>query len=212
MSIAPGKIYGLYIISDTSVSRGRSHEEVVAAALTGGARVVQLREKWMGVRELYPVALRIRELTRQAGAAFIVNDMIDLAMAVGADGVHIGQDDMPATAARKILGPYMVIGVSTHSIQEAYAAVRDGADYIGYGPMFATGTKDAGEPKGPEGLREIRAKIELPIAAIGGINADNAASVIDAGADALAVISAVSGSDDMAAAAKAISALFDIRG
>jgi len=201
----PGqKICGLYLISDTAFSRGRTHEEIVRAGLSGGARVIQLREKKLSLHELYPVALRIREMTREADAALIINDSIELAMAIGADGVHLGQEDMPAGVARRLLGPDKIIGVSTHTIEEALVAQGEGADYIGFGPIYKTDTKGSGEPKGPEGLRAIREKIKVPVVAIGGIDAGNARVVIDAGADAVAVISAVVSAENIEKAAREI--------
>jgi len=208
MPVKKRTINGLYLISDTAFSGGRSHGEVVLQGLRGGARVIQLRDKDLTVRELYPVALIMRELARKAGAVFIINDLVELAMAVDADGVHLGQDDMPVSVARRLLGEDRIIGISTHSLDDALAAESAGADYIGFGPMFPTGTKDSGIPKGPEGLRALREKIKVPIAAIGGINAGNARSVIEAGADALAVISAVTMADDIEKAAREIAVLF----
>lgn len=202
------RLSGLYLISDTGISRGQGHAEIARAGIRGGARVIQLRDKALPARELYQVALKLRELTREAGVLFIVNDVVELAMAVGADGVHLGQDDFPVKDARRLLRADSIIGVSTHSMEEAVMAEADGADYIGFGPIFATSTKDAGEPKGLEGLMSIRDRIGIPIAAIGGINAANAKGVIEAGADAVAVISAVSGAEDVEKAAREISRLF----
>jgi len=201
-------ITGLYLISDTAFSNGRGHEEIVEAGLLGGASVVQIREKTLTLRELYPIAARIRQMTAAAGAVLIINDSVELAMAVGADGVHLGQGDFPVNDARRLLGADKIIGVSTHSLSEALKARDDGADYIGFGPMFPTETKDAGDAKEPDELRLIREKVDMPIVAIGGINASNGGPVIEAGADALAVISAVVGADDIETAARGIAALF----
>lgn len=198
----------MYVISDTEVSRGRGHEEVVSAALAGGAKVIQLREKRLSFREAYPVAMRLREMTRRAGALFIINDSVELALAVDADGVHLGQEDMPLEVARRLMGNSRIIGVSTHSLKQALSAEEGGADYIGFGPMYATSTKDAGEAKGPEALRSLRANIKIPIVAIGGINEGNAREVISAGADALAVISAATMADDIRGAVKRLSEIF----
>jgi thiamine-phosphate pyrophosphorylase len=204
-------IRGAYVISDTCFSRGRGHEEVVAAALKGGARVIQLREKRLSFREAYPVALRLRDMTKREGAVFIVNDSVELALAVDADGVHLGQEDMPQGVARRLLGKDRIIGISTHSLGEALAAQEGGADYIGFGPMYATSTKDAGKAKGPEALRSLRASIKIPIVAIGGINEGNAGELISAGADALAVISAVTMADDIEEAVRRLSLAFNGR-
>lgn len=203
---AANKISGLYVIIDAAFSGGRPYEDVAAGALRGGARVIQLREKSLSEKDIRPIALKLKELAAEAGAAFIVNDSPELAAAVGADGVHLGQGDMPIAEARKILGNGSIIGISTHSLEEALRAQEQGADYIGFGPMFATATKDSGSPKGADGLRAIRKHIKIPIAAIGGINAGNAADVIAAGADAVAIITAVIAAVDIAAAAKTLTA------
>jgi thiamine-phosphate pyrophosphorylase len=204
-------ISGVYVISDTTLSQGRSHEDIVSAALAGGASVIQMREKSLSFREAYPVALKLREMAAGAGAVFIVNDSVELALAVGADGVHLGQDDMPLEVARRLLGNDRVIGISAHSLGEALAAQEGGADYIGFGPIYATSTKDAGESKGPGGLKGVRDKISIPIVAIGGINAANAPEVIEAGADAVAVISAVTMADDIREAVATLSGVFNRR-
>lgn len=186
------RIKGLYYISDAVADAA-----VVRVALTGGASVIQLRVKGGSVREMYDAALKMREIVRDSGALFIVNDSVEVAMAVGADGVHIGQDDMPVRAVRKIVGPDMIIGVSTHSVPEAVKAESEGTDYVGFGPIFPTSTKlDADTVKGPEALREIKAAVGVPVVAIGGIDAGNINDVVRAGADAAAVISAISDSAD----------------
>ncbi len=154
------------------------------------------------------MAFRLRKITADAGAAFIVNDDLETALACGADGVHLGQDDTPLPIARKIAGNGLIIGISTHSLAQAEAAQEGGADYIGFGPIFKTDTKDAGEAKGTSQLRSLKEKIKIPIAAIGGINLDNASEVIEAGADAVAVISAVSDAKDAALAARKFVELF----
>ncbi len=194
----------LYVITDAQLSRGRSDLEVAEAAIRGGADVIQLREKTASGGTLYRVALELRELTRKANVSFIVNDRLDLALAVDADGVHVGQTDLPAFAARRILGPGRILGVTAETVEEALQAEKDGADYLGVGPVFeARGTKsDAGEPKGLEQIARIRGASRLPIVAIGGIKADNARRVREAGADVVAVISAIVAADDVAKAAR----------
>ncbi len=152
MPKAHNKISGLYVICDPDFSKGRDVLEVASEAIRGGARVIQLRDKSHSLRELYPVALELARLASEKGVLFIVNDSVELAMAAGADGVHLGQDDLPLKAARKAAGDGMLIGISTHSLEDALAAQEEGADYIGFGPMFKTSTKDAGDPKGIEGL------------------------------------------------------------
>lgn len=163
---------------------------MVMAALDAGIRWIQYREKNETRRVIYKEALRLRQLTGEFGASLIVNDYADIAAAVEADGVHLGQDDLPLKEARKIMGE-RIIGISTHSLSEAMKAERDGADYIGFGPIFQTSTKDAGEPKGVNALEEIKRNVSVPVVAIGGVSLENLGSVLDAGADAVAVASAI---------------------
>lgn len=172
----------------TDARAGRPLGTVVRTLLESGVRWVQYREKGRTKRDRYGEALELRELTRCFGACFIVNDDADLALAVDADGVHLGQDDLPLAEARKIMGD-RIIGISTHSLREAVEAERGGADYIGFGSIFSTTTKEVGAPQGIEALREIRAAVEIPVIAIGGINAGNADSVFAAGCDGVAVSS-----------------------
>ncbi len=160
-------------------------------ALQAGIRLFQYRDKEGSRRRVYENASRLAEKLRSSGAVFIVNDHADIALATGADGVHLGQDDLPLAEARSLLGPDRVIGISTHSAEQAIRAESDGADYIGFGPLFATSTKDAGPMQGLERLRNVRRAVSLPILAIGGIDESNARSAIEAGADGIAVIGAV---------------------
>ncbi len=193
----------LYGKTHAQLSRGRSHLAVIQAAIAGGATVVQYREKEGTTRQMIEEARALRELARRAGVPFIVNDRVDIALAVDADGVHVGQDDMPAPLARKLMGPEKIIGVSATNLEEALQAERDGADYIGAGPIFATPTKpDAAPPIGLEGLAEICRRVSIPVVAIGGINHENAGSVIEAGADGVAVVSAIVAAPDVEAAAR----------
>jgi thiamine-phosphate diphosphorylase len=196
-------MWRLYVITDERVGRGRSHLQIAERAILGGADAIQLRDKEASGGRLFGVALGLRRLTREAKIPFIVNDRLDVAMAVDADGVHVGQDDLPASVARRILGPGKILGVSAETVEEALAAQKDGADYLGVGPVFeARGTKaDAGAPLGLELIARIRKGCSLPIVAIGGINAENARSVREAGADAVAVISAIASADDITQAA-----------
>ncbi|MBI4842007.1 MAG: thiamine phosphate synthase [candidate division NC10 bacterium] len=194
----------LCVITDPKLAPGRDHVGIAKAALAGGADMIQLRDKAGDLRELLPQARAIQALCRSQGAIFIVNDRLDLALAAGADGVHVGQEDLPAEAARRLLPPGRILGVSTHTPEQAEAARLGGADYIGFGPMFPSGTKDTGyTPRGLEGLRDLRAAISLPILAIGGITLDTVEGVIAAGATAPAVISAILAAPDIAAAAAA---------
>ena len=188
----PG-LWRLYVITDEKVSRGRSHLQVAEAAIAGGADVLQLRDKEASGAKLFRIAQQLRKLTRDAKVPFIVNDRLDIALAAGADGVHVGQDDLPASVVRGILGPGKILGVSVDTVEEAVLAGEAGADYLGVGPVFeARGTKaDAGRPVGVGRIARIRLHSSLPIVAIGGIDAENARKVLEAGADAAAVISAI---------------------
>ncbi len=195
--------WSLYVLTDAGLSRGRSHLEVVRAAIEGGASVIQWRDKMANTRQLVEVGRQLWELTREMGICFIVNDRIDVALALEADGVHVGQDDMPARLARKLMGPDKIVGVSASTVAEAVQAEADGADYVAASPVFSTPTKtDAPPPTELEGLRAIVEAVHVPVIAIGGINTANAGAVITAGAAGVAVISAVVAADDIAAAAR----------
>lgn len=198
----------LCVITDPALAAGRDHVQIAQAALAGGADIIQLRDKSGSLRDLLPQARAMQALCRAAGALFIVNDRVDLALAAEADGAHVGQEDLPAEAARRLLGPSRILGVSTHDAAQARRALADGADYIGFGPMFATGTKATGySPRGAEGLRAIRALVGgLPILAIGGISLVNVAEVMRAGATTPAIISGVVAAPDIREAAAAFRA------
>ncbi len=176
-------------------------------AVSAGIQTFQLRDKIMSKGELYAEAALVRKLTLQYNVKFIMNDHIDIAMAVKADGVHLGQDDMPLEEARRIMGNKMIIGISAHTLSQAVKAQDQGADYIGFGPVFQTSTKDAGRPKGLRSLRNVCNKINIPVVAIGGISSDNITAVIGEGADACAVISAVQSGDIKANIKKMMRAL-----
>lgn len=184
----------LYVITEPTL---RDPVESVRLVLEGGARLVQLRAKHATARELAQMGQAIRALTRRYGALFIVNDRLDIALAVEADGVHLGQDDLPVPLARKLAGDAFIIGVSAETLEEAQRAEAEGADYLGVGPMFATTTKpDAGVPVGPERLRAIKQAVSIPVYGIGGITSQNAPLVMQAGADGVCVISAIIGAPD----------------
>ena len=197
----------LYVVLDRAAARGRDLADVLHAALAGGCRLVQLREKEWPSGRLLPVAERLRARCAAAGATFIVNDRVDLAVAVGADGVHLGQEDLPARAARPLLRPGMILGISTHSVEQARAAQADGADYVAVGSLFPTRSKAEFQLVGIDLLRKLRAEIRVPLIGIGGITHDNVGEVIAAGADGVAVISAVCADDDPRAAAARFVAL-----
>lgn len=174
---------------------------IVQTALDAGVRLFQLRMKTLETGKVYEMAAALCPLVRNGGGTFIVNDRCDVAAVVGADGVHLGQKDLPLADARAILGPDKLIGISTHNLAQATQAEAGGADYIGFGPVFPTATKENPDPVvGVDGLREARAKVRIPIVAIGGINAGNIGEVKSTGADCCAVVSAVLAADDPKAA------------
>lgn len=180
---------GLCFITDNT--SGLPFEDITTMVLRGGVKWVQYRDKVRSRREIYEEAVRLRKSTKDYNAILIVNDYTDIAYCVNADGVHLGQDDLPLKGARRIIGKKKIIGISTHNLEQAIEAERDGADYIGFGPVFQTMTKDAGEPKGTDMLREVKTKVKIPVVAIGGINLENIMSVLDTGIDAIAVASAI---------------------
>jgi thiamine-phosphate pyrophosphorylase len=192
----------LYGLTDEPHAMGRSNVETVALLIAAGVKVIQYREKDRTLREQYEECRQIRTLTRQDGVTFIVNDHVDLAMAVHADGVHVGQDDLPTPAIRQLVGGEMIIGLSTHSPQQATAAEQSGVvDYIGVGPLFSTQTKrNVCAPVGLEYLDYVAGNIELPFVAIGGIKSNNVAEVRRHGARLIAVVTGIVGETDIPAA------------
>jgi thiamine-phosphate pyrophosphorylase len=197
--------FDLYVITDAGLSPGRSHLDIARAALAGGADAVQLRDTSATAQNLSLMATEIQPLARKFGAVFIVNNRVDVALVSGADGAHVGQDDLPAREARRLLPRPAVLGVSAGTLEEAKRAVREGADYIGVGPIFPSATKpDAGAAIGVDALAAIARAVAVPVVAIGGINSDNVAQVIRAGAAGAAVVAAVVLAPDMAAAARAL--------
>jgi len=195
----------LHVLTDRALSRGRSTAEVVTAALAGGATVVQLRDKERTGTALVGVGRHLRALTRAQGGLLIVNDRVDVALALDADGAHVGQDDLPAREVRRLLGPDRLLGVSARTVEEAVRAAGEGADYIGFGPVFPTATKgDAGPPRGLEDLRRACHAVAVPVVAIGGITPDNVGAALAAGAAGVAVIAAVVAAPDMMAATRAL--------
>ena len=180
----------LYLLTDRQLA-GLTHAQITRQALSGGIKAIQLREKDRSKKEIFIEALVLKKLTTKYNATFIINDHIDIALAVNADGVHLGQEDMPLPEARKIIGSKKIIGISTHSLRQAQKAEKEGADYIGFGPIFHTGTKDAGKPKGLKALQKISEHINVPIVAIGGITSGNIKEVLMSGADAAAIASGI---------------------
>ncbi len=195
---------GLYVVVDTEALKGRSHVEVARQVVRGGARTVQLRDKVLGKRELLPVARQLAALCAEQGVLFIVNDYLDIALGADADGLHLGQDDLPIAVARKLLPMGKILGCSVTTVEQAVAAQSEGADYIAPGAIFPTSSKGQIEVVGLERLRQIRQAVSLPLVAIGGISSDNACQVMAAGADAVAVISAVLGAVSPEGAARQI--------
>lgn len=180
---------GLCFITDSTYSALPLYD-MINNVLSAGVRWVQYREKDLSRRQIYENALGLRKLTRLFSATLIINDHADIALAVEADGVHLGQDDLPLKEARRIMG-HRIVGISTHDLLQATEAEAGGADYIGFGPVFHTTTKDAGAPKGVDNISKIKENVVIPVVAIGGINPDNIGSVMRAGADAVAVATAI---------------------
>ena len=195
----------LYVITTTPVAR-QTYERMVEEACAGGADVLQFRDKLLSHKELYEKATRLRAICAEHGVLFIVNDFLEVALAAGADGVHLGQDDLPTVEARKILHmsgvSNFLVGRSTHSLEHALQAEREGADYIGIGPVFSTPTKPGYPPVGLELVRQVTARVRAPHVAIGGIDATNVESVLAAGAERVAVVRAVCGAPDIRKAAE----------
>ena len=202
-------IHGLYVIIDPDACAGRDAVGVARLALEGGASMLQWRDKRRDKGDQLPNARAVRELCREREELFIANDHVDLALALDADGVHLGQRDLPVSAARKLAPPGFIVGVSTNNVGEARQASAGGASYVAVGSIFPTGTKDLTRPASLERLREVEAAADLPVVAIGGINAGNIDEVLAAGADAVAVISAVCAADDVRAAAQELAARFE---
>jgi len=196
------RLAGLYVIIDTAFLKGRRPAEVTAQAIRGGAKVIQLRDKEHDTRELLSIAGELKELCSKHNVLFIVNDSLDVALAADADGLHVGQEDLPVATARRLLPIDKILGVSARTIEEARTAKSEGADYLGVGSMYATATKESAEVVGPGKLKEIRQAVDLPIVAIGGINKDNLSEVLRAGANSIAVISAIIGSANIEVATR----------
>jgi thiamine-phosphate pyrophosphorylase len=188
----------IYPVTCERLSEGRSNLEVLRAVIQGGSKMIQLREKEYSKKELFNLALKFREFTTQAGILLIINDHVDIALGVDADGVHLGQEDLPVQVARK-LAPDLLIGVSTHSLEQALEAEKDGADYINIGPIFSTKTKEGVESSlGPEAISEISPQINVPFTVMGGISEANIDQVLARGARKVAMVSAITKAADIA--------------
>lgn len=195
----------LYLITDRDLSRGRSVLTVVAAALAGGVDMVQLRDKKVETHIVVEDGLRVHDLTARAGVPLIVNDRVDVALSIDAEGAHVGQTDLPAAMARALLPQPRLLGVSTSAVAMAQQAYQDGADYIGFGPLYHTTTKQTtASPRGLQILAEVVAAVPIPVVVLGGISLANIAEVVAAGADHVAVCSAIVGAEDVQRAAASL--------
>lgn len=202
----------IYAVTDSSWLDGRALEDVVAQAIAGGATFVQLREKCCSHEQRCALARRVLAVCRTAGVPFIIDDDVECAYEVGADGVHVGQSDTACAAARALLGPDAIVGVSVQTAEQARSAVEAGADYLGVGAVFSTGTKADAVLVGVAGLADICASSSLPVVAIGGITAENAGGLADTGASGVAVVSAIFASSDPAQATRELKASVDAWG
>lgn len=192
--------FDIYPVTCQQLSRGRTNLEVLEALIAGGARIVQLREKELPDGEFYKLAKLFKTRTAKAGMTLIINDRLDICQAVGADGLHLGQEDIPVQEARCLLGQEIIIGVSTHNEEEALKAAQEGADYINIGPIFQTSTKQhSGPPVGLDLFRKISRQVNIPITVMGGINLDNLGQVLQAGATRVAAVSAITSAEDIVA-------------
>ncbi len=198
-------LFRLYLITDHNQTGGRPLTDVVKEALDGGVKAVQLREKDLPIRELLRLAEKMRKITKEAGAVLFINGRMDVAMAVEADGIHLGQADLPVDVVRKIVGNRFMIGVSTHNLKEAREAEKGDADFITFGPVYETPSKlKYGEPVGIEALKIVRSGISIPVYAIGGIESGNIGVILASGADGVALISAIIGAKEPKKAAEEI--------
>jgi len=205
------RMTGLYAIIDTQALKGRSHIEVATQIIRGGAKTIQLRDKLLSKKELLPIAQQLKNLCAEHNVLFIVNDHLDIALAADANGLHLGQNDLPTKVARKLLPIDKILGCSTTTVEQATTAEADGADYIAVGSIYPTTSKERAKVIGLEGLHQIRQAVTLPLVAIGGITKDNAAEVIAAGASSVAVISAILQAESPEEAAQQIIARLEVQ-
>lgn len=202
--------YSLYLVTDRDVLKNKSLNDAVEEAIKGGITLVQLREKSVGSLEFYNTALEIKELTDKNKVPLIINDRLDIALAVDAAGVHVGQSDIPAALVRKLIGEDKILGVSVANVEEAIKAEREGADYLGVGAMFSTTTKLDARAVTVDLLKEIKEKVSIPVVAIGGINENNVELLKPAGIDGVAIVSAILGKDDIKIAAENLKNLIEL--
>jgi len=195
--------YSIYLVTDRGILQGRDLLDAVAEAIEGGVTLIQLREKDVSSREFYQIALKVKELAHSREVPLLINDRLDIALAVDADGLHIGQEDLPLKVARKLLGPDKILGLSVSTVEDAVQGEREGADYLGAGAVYPTTSKDVSEaPIGPDGLKKIKEAVSIPVVGIGGINLFNIEEVKRTGVDGVAVISAIMGAPDIKDAAR----------
>ena len=188
--------YSVYLVTDHRNKTDEEFLKIIEEAIKGGTSIVQLREKTASTKDFYQLALKVKEITSKYDVPLLINDRIDIAIAVDSEGVHIGQDDMPADIARKIIGEDKILGVSASTVEEAKKAEIDGADYIGSGAVFPTATKDDADSVSKEELNEIVDSIDIPVVAIGGITLENAGTLKDTGIAGFSVVSAIMSADD----------------
>ena len=188
--------YSVYLVTDRRNKTDEEFLNIIEEAIKGGTTIVQLREKTASTKEFYDLALKVKEITSRYGVPLLINDRIDIALAVGSEGVHIGQDDMPADIAREIIGEDKILGVSASTVEEAKKAEIDSADYIGSGAVFPTSTKDDADSVSKEELKEIVDSIDIPVVAIGGITVENASTLKGSGIAGVSVVSAIMSAED----------------
>jgi thiamine-phosphate pyrophosphorylase len=210
MSTKTPIIKGLYPILDTSIVPIPKIKETASEIIKGGCQLLQFRAEGLSTKEFLNISLSLRDITDKEGIAFIINNRVDIAMIANADGVHIGQRDLPCKEVRKLLGREKIVGVSTHNKEEAHKAEADGADYIAFGPIYLTATKkDADKPKGLERLKDIKAFVTIPVVAIGGINEKHIREVMETGVDSVAMISDILTADDISGKVERLESIID---
>jgi thiamine-phosphate pyrophosphorylase len=203
--VKPKVDYSLYLVTDRVILKGRDLLQAVEEAIRGGVTLVQLREKNISSRDFYTLALEMKALTQKYRIPLIINDRLDIMLAVDADGLHVGEDDLPLATVRRLLGPDKILGYSAGNVTEALRGQEEGADYLGSGPVYSTGSKaDAGEPIGLTGLQAIKESVKIPVVAIGGIDLARIPKVRETDVDGIAVISAILGQPDPKEASKAL--------
>lgn len=200
--------YSVYLVTDRRNKTDEEFLNIIEEAIKGGTTVIQLREKTASTKEFYDLALRVKEITSRYGVPLLINDRIDIALAVDSEGVHIGQDDMPADIAREIIGEDKILGVSASTVEEAKKAEKDSADYIGSGAVFPTATKDDADSVSKEELKEIVDSIDIPVVAIGGITVENANTLKGSGIAGFSVVSAIMSAEDPKVASKKLKEIY----